>query len=72
MNKKPNLKDVAKVAGVSAITVSRVLSNPDKVSEKLRAKVEQAVHEIGYIRNHAASALASRRRCDSGYHSVII
>lgn len=69
MNKKPNLKDVAKVAGVSAITVSRVLSNPDKVSEKLRAKVEQAVHEIGYIRNHAASALASRR---SGVIAVII
>ncbi len=38
MNKKPNLKDVAKVAGVSAITVSRVLSNPDKVSEKAASK----------------------------------
>lgn len=69
MSKKPNLKDVAKVAGVSAITVSRVLSDPTKVSEKLRQKVEQAVHEIGYIRNQAASALASRK---SGVLAVII
>ncbi|MDX3774288.1 LacI family DNA-binding transcriptional regulator [Chromatiaceae bacterium AAb-1] len=69
MSRKPNLKDVAKVAGVSAITVSRVLTDPTKVSEKLRTKVEQAVREIGYIRNHAASALASAR---SGVIAVII
>ncbi len=69
MNRKPNLKDVAKVAGVSAITVSRVLTDPTKVSEKLRSKVEDAVRETGYIRNHAASALASSR---SGVIAVII
>ncbi|WP_369335203.1 LacI family DNA-binding transcriptional regulator, partial [Domibacillus sp. 8LH] len=51
MSRKPNLKDVAKVAGVSAITVSRVLTDPTKVSDKLRNKVEQAVRETGYIRN---------------------
>lgn len=69
MNRKPNLKDVAKVAGVSAITVSRVLTDPSKVSEKLRVKVQQAIRETGYIRNHAASALASSR---SGVIAVII
>lgn len=69
MNRKPNLKDVAKVAGVSAITVSRVLTDPTKVSDKLRTKVEDAVRETGYIRNHAASALASSR---SGVIAVII
>jgi len=69
MSRKPNLKDVAKVAGVSAITVSRVLTDPTKVSDKLRNKVEQAVRETGYIRNHAASALASSR---SGVIAVII
>lgn len=69
MSRKPNLKDVAKVAGVSAITVSRALSDPDKVSEKLRAKVEMAVRQTGYIRNQAASALASSR---SGVIGVII
>lgn len=69
MNRKPNLKDVAKVAGVSAITVSRVLSDPGKVSDKLRTKVEQAIRQTGYIRNHAASSLASSR---SGVIAVII
>lgn len=69
MNRKPNLKDVAELAGVSAITVSRVLTHPDKVSDKLRQQVEQAIHELGYIRNHAASALASNR---SGVLAVII
>ncbi|MDP5134448.1 LacI family DNA-binding transcriptional regulator [Rheinheimera baltica] len=69
MSTKPNLKDVAKVAGVSAITVSRVLTDPSRVSEKLRSKVEKAIHDIGYIRNHAASALASKK---SGVLAVII
>ncbi len=69
LHKKPNLKDVAQLAGVSAITVSRVLTDPDKVSDKLRVKVEQAINELGYIRNHAASALASSR---SGVLAVII
>ena len=69
MSPKPNLKDVAKVAGVSAITVSRVLTDPTKVSDKLRNKVEKAIHDIGYIRNHAASALASKK---SGVLAVII
>lgn len=69
MSPKPNLKDVAKVAGVSAITVSRVLTDPGKVSDKLRHKVEKAIHDIGYIRNHAASALASKK---SGVLAVII
>ncbi|WP_430456850.1 LacI family DNA-binding transcriptional regulator [Rheinheimera sp.] len=69
MNRKPNLKDVAELAGVSAITVSRVLTHPDKVAAKSRQKVEQAIAELGYIRNHAASALASNR---SGVLAVII
>ena len=69
MNRKPNLKDVAELAGVSAITVSRVLTHPDKVAAKSRQKVEQAIATLGYIRNHAASALASNR---SGVLAVII
>ncbi len=69
MHRKPNLKDVAELAGVSAITVSRVLTHPDKVAAKSRLKVEQAIAELGYIRNHAASALASSR---SGVLAVII
>lgn len=49
------------MAGVSAITVSRVLNQPEKVSPLMRDKVQQAVDELGYIPNRSASALASAR-----------
>lgn len=53
------LQDVAQFVGISAITVSRALHKPGKVSETMRIKVEAAVKELGYIPNRAASALAS-------------
>ena len=55
------LKDVAKKAGVSAITVSRVVNDYAGVRENLRDKVEAAINELGYIPNLSASALASSR-----------
>lgn len=58
---KPTLVDVAKVAGVSAITVSRALRSPDMVSDSLREKVHHAVRETGYMPNKSASSLASNR-----------
>lgn len=53
------LQDVAQFIGISAITVSRALHKPDKVSDSMRKKVDSAVQELGYIPNRAASALAS-------------
>jgi len=53
------LKDVAERAGVSAITVSRVLNTPAIVTEPLRAKVSAAIRELGYVPNRVAGALAS-------------
>ncbi|XKM12954.1 LacI family DNA-binding transcriptional regulator [Orbaceae bacterium ac157xtp] len=53
------LSDVAKLAGVGTMTVSRALRNPEQVSEKLRKKIEQAVNTLGYRPNLAASVLAS-------------
>jgi LacI family gluconate utilization system Gnt-I transcriptional repressor len=61
MAKRPTLIDVGIEAGVSAITVSRALRNPDKVSDSMRRKVNAAVKKLGYAPNPAASALASRR-----------
>jgi len=55
----PTLQDVAKRAGVSTATVSKVLSNTPYVSDKTRAKVMQAIHELGYRPNLAARALSS-------------
>ena len=53
--------DVAQAAGVSAITVSRVLRTPDRVAAKTRAKVESAVARLGYRPDPAAKALATDR-----------
>jgi LacI family gluconate utilization system Gnt-I transcriptional repressor len=55
------LKDVAKKAGVSAITVSRVVNNYAGVRNNIREKVELAINELGYIPNRSASILASSR-----------
>lgn len=55
------LSDVAKKVGVSAITVSRALRSPQMVSEAVRQRILEAVDELGYIPDPAASALASRR-----------
>ena len=63
------LNDVALRADVSPVTVSRVLRAPEKVSEPLRTRVHAAVHELAYIPNQLASALASSR---TGRVAVIV
>lgn len=55
------LSDVARIAGVSAATVSRVLHRPDMVSADVCERVNKIVEELGYIANPAAQALASAR-----------
>jgi DNA-binding LacI/PurR family transcriptional regulator len=55
------LADVAKHAGVSASTVSYVLSGKRSISEQTRRRVEQSVVELGYHPNAGARALAARR-----------
>ena len=55
----PTLEDVAKRAGVSTATVSKVLSNTPYFTEETRSKVMRAVAELGYIPNLAARALSS-------------
>jgi LacI family gluconate utilization system Gnt-I transcriptional repressor len=60
-DRKITLVDVANASGVSAITVSRVINQPDKVSESLRAQVQKAIDGLGYIPNQHASSLASSK-----------
>jgi LacI family transcriptional regulator, gluconate utilization system Gnt-I transcriptional repressor len=48
------MRDVARRAGVSTITVSRVLASAPNVSADTRARVIKAVEELGYIPNHLA------------------
>jgi LacI family repressor for deo operon, udp, cdd, tsx, nupC, and nupG len=59
--KIPTIQDVARHAKVSAATVSRVLSNPERVSETTRARVNIAVGETGYTINQAARSLRMQR-----------
>lgn len=57
----PTLSAVAKLAGVSSITVSRVVRLPDLVAPETRGRVEAAMKELGYVPNQLAGALASAR-----------
>ncbi|MGY0021312.1 LacI family DNA-binding transcriptional regulator [Streptomyces sp. cg35] len=52
-----NIKDVARLAGVSLGTVSNVLNHPDRVSPELRARVETAIADLGFVRNEPARQL---------------
>ncbi|MDR1768823.1 MAG: LacI family DNA-binding transcriptional regulator, partial [Propionibacteriaceae bacterium] len=56
----PSIRDVAQAAGVSQQTVSRVLNNHPSVRPSTRADVQQAIERLGYRRNAAARALASK------------
>lgn len=62
MKSSPTITDIAKIAGVSIATVSRVLNNPSAVAESLRKRVDQAVQETGYQANPIASNMKSLRR----------
>jgi DNA-binding LacI/PurR family transcriptional regulator len=63
--KRPDLKDVAKLAGVSPATVSTVINNRVgkniRVSEETRQRILDAVKMLGYVANPAARSLAGQR-----------
>ena len=56
-----NIFDVARLAGVSHQTVSRVLNNQPNVRPATRARVEQAISQLRYSPSPAARALVTRR-----------
>jgi len=66
----PVMRDVARLAGVSHQTVSRVLNGSPLVSTESRARVEAAVRQLGYRRHASARALASRQTMNIGVVSV--
>lgn len=59
--KNPTINDVARLAGVSKKTVSRVINRSALLSEDTRAKVEAVIGQLGYVPNPQARALALRR-----------
>ncbi len=58
---RPTLEGVAARAGVSRATVSRVVNGSESVNPAIRAAVERAVRELGYVPNAAARSLATQR-----------
>jgi len=59
--KRPTIRDVAREAGVSYQTVSRVLNNQPKVSLETRKRVLETMERLGYQRNLAAQMLTTHR-----------
>lgn len=58
---KPTINDVARIAGVSKKTVSRVINRSPLLNQATREKVEAVIAELGFVPNPQARALALRR-----------
>lgn len=58
--RRPTIKDVARLAGVSPSTTARALSGEGYVAEPVRVRVKEAAAELGYIRDAQASNLRKR------------
>ena len=63
------IRDVASLAGVSPMTVSRVINESDRVSPDTQRRVEKAIAELGYIPSRLARGLSARR---TGTLAVIV
>jgi len=61
MHRPPIMADVARLAGVSSKTVSRVVNDAPNVRDAVRTRVHEAIAELGFRPNAAARALASQR-----------
>ncbi|MEJ2384006.1 MAG: LacI family DNA-binding transcriptional regulator [Xanthomonadales bacterium] len=61
MIRRPTINDVARAAGVSKRTVSRVINGSDKVNVKTRERIESLIREMGFRPNRQARGLAMRR-----------
>ncbi len=65
--KRASVTDVSRMAGVSTATVSRVLNDPEKVSEGTRNRVLAAIKELNFVKSAAAFSLKARQS-----HNVLV
>jgi len=63
------IKDVARLAGVSSMTVSRVINSSDRVKPETQRRVENAIAELGYVPSRLARGLSARK---TGTLAVIV
>ena len=57
--RRPTLQDIADLTGVTKMTVSRYLRDPQAVAEGTRERIAAAVEELGYIPNRAPDILSN-------------
>lgn len=67
VTRRPTIKDVARAAGTSTVTVSRVVNNPELVQPETRARVERVMRELGYVPNLAARSMRTRLTRSVGF-----
>jgi LacI family transcriptional regulator len=60
VSRRATIKDVARAAGVSTVTVSRVANAPSLVRSETRARVEEAMRQLGYAPNAAAQSMRTK------------
>src|SRR5579885_1059429 len=81
MDRALTISEIARAAGVSVMTVSRVLNGRPDVAPATRERIQRVMAESGYARNRAAAALCKGRAglidlvvvaLDSAYHLEII
>jgi LacI family gluconate utilization system Gnt-I transcriptional repressor len=65
----PTMSDVAKRAGVSAMTVSRAFKDGASIAQETRDKIRKAVEDLGYVLDQSAGSLSSKR---SGFVAALI
>src|SRR2546422_6621981 len=65
----PTIRDVARLSGVSPMTVSRVINDSERVSPETRRRVEEAIAELGYVPSRLARGLSRQR---TGTLAVIV
>ena len=61
MKNTVTIKDVAKKAGVSISTVSRVINNSKPVTDEIKKKVLDVIEETGYVPNPLARSLVTKK-----------
>ncbi len=57
----PTMQDVATLAGVSTMTVSRALRDGASIAAETRARIKAAIDELGYVLDQSAGSLSSKR-----------
>lgn len=62
VQKSPTVVDVARLAEVAPITVSRVINNKKYVLETTRKRVQDAIDALGYVPDGYAQHLAQKKR----------